>query len=567
MAGERRTTVLFEAPSRVLATLSDLLAACGPLREVAVARELTKLYEEVWRGELSEAVGNVGAKEPRGEYVIVLGPAPEPPAASDEEIDAHVLAALTEGLSTRDAAAARRRATARAAPAGLRRRHPTASSHEVTEIELEPMPRPFYVTTPIYYPNDVPHIGHAYTSVAADTLARWRRMWGDDVVFLTGTDEHGTKIERAAEAQGITPQQMVDRTSERFRALSSLLDLTNTDFIRTTEPRHETAVQEFLQVVYDSGAIELGTYEGLYCVACEAYYTEDELVGGMCPVHGTPVERVTEENYFFKLSAFEQRLIDHYEAHPEAVQPATRRNEVLGFIRQGLTDFSMSRKSVTWGIPLPWDPSQTCYVWFDALFNYCSAIGYGTDPERFNRYWPVDYHLVGKDILRFHAVYWPAMLMAAGLEPPKCVFAHGWLLVGGEKMSKTRANQIAPDELVAQFGVDGFRYHFLRDQHFGPDGDISYEAMVTRYNADLANNFGNLASRVLNMAMNYCGGVVPDTREDGVLVDAAATRVRRSHRRHDDARLLEWLRRGLGPHPRRELVHRRQATVGAQQSG
>jgi methionyl-tRNA synthetase len=384
------------------------------------------------------------------------------------------------------------------------------------------MPRPFYVTTPIYYPNDVPHIGHAYSSVAADTLARWRRMWGDDVVFLTGTDEHGTKIERAAEAQGITPQEMVDRTSERFRALTPLLDLTNTDFIRTTEPRHEKAVQQFLQVVYDAGYIELATYEGLYCVACEAYYTEDELVEGMCPVHGTPVERVTEENYFFKLSAFEQRLIEHYDAHPEAVQPATRRNEVLGFIRQGLTDISMSRKSVSWGIPLPWDPSQTCYVWFDALFNYCSAIGYGTDPERFNRYWPVDYHIIGKDILRFHAVYWPAMLMAAGLEPPTCVFAHGWLLVGGEKMSKTRANQIAPDDLVAQFGVDGFRYHFMRDQHFGPDGDISYEAMVTRYNADLANNFGNLANRVLNMAMSYCGGVVPDTRDNGALVDAAA---------------------------------------------
>ena len=232
--------MLFEAPSRVLATLSDLLAACGPFREVAVARELTKLYEEVWRGELSDAVGNVGAKEPRGEYVIVLGPAPEPPAASDDEIDAHVHAALAEGLSTRDAAARVARDLRVPAPPGLRRRHPPASSHEVTEIELDPMPRPFYVTTPIYYPNDVPHIGHAYTSVAADTLARWRRMWGDDVVFLTGTDEHGTKIERAAEAQGITPQEMVDRTSEQFRALSSLLDLTNTDFIRTTEPRHET---------------------------------------------------------------------------------------------------------------------------------------------------------------------------------------------------------------------------------------------------------------------------------------------------------------------------------------
>jgi methionyl-tRNA synthetase len=384
------------------------------------------------------------------------------------------------------------------------------------------MAKPFYVTTPIYYPNDAPHIGHAYTSVAADTLARWRRLWGDDVAFLTGTDEHGTKIERAAEAQGITPQELVDRTSAQFRALSPLLDLTNTDFIRTTDERHERAVQQFLQVVFDNGDIELGTYEGLYCVACEAYYTEDELVDGRCPIHGTPVEHLTEENYFFKLSRYEQRLLDHYEAHPEAVQPLTRRNEVLGFIKQGLDDFSMSRKSVSWGIPLPWDPEQTCYVWFEALFNYCSAIGYADAPDVFARFWPADYHLIAKDILRFHAVYWPAMLMAADLPLPKCVFSHGYLLVGGEKMSKTKLNQIAPADLVADFGSDGFRYHFLREVHFGADGDISYEAMVARYNADLANNFGNLANRVLNMAVSYCDGVVPDARADGPLVAAAA---------------------------------------------
>ena len=385
-----------------------------------------------------------------------------------------------------------------------------------------PEPTPFYVTTPIYYPNDVPHIGHAYTSIAADTLARWRRLWGDDVMFLTGTDEHGTKIERAAEARGVTPQEMVDGTSAQFRALTDLLDLTNTDFIRTTEARHKVAVQKFLQAIYDNGDIELGTYEGLYCVACEAYYTEDELVDGLCPIHARPVERVTEENYFFKLSRYQQRLLDYYAEHPEAVQPTTRRNEVLGFIRQGLSDFSMSRKSVTWGIPLPWDPGQTCYVWFDALFNYCTAAGYGVDDARFARYWPADYHLIGKDILRFHAVFWPAMLMAAGLPLPKHVFAHGWLLVGGEKMSKTSANQIAPADLVAEFGVDGFRYHFLRDQHFGPDGDISYEAMVARYNSDLANNFGNLANRILNMTASYCDGAVPETRDDGHLVGAAA---------------------------------------------
>jgi methionyl-tRNA synthetase len=385
------------------------------------------------------------------------------------------------------------------------------------------MPHPFYVTTPIYYPTDVPHIGHAYSSVAADALARWRRLWDDDVVYLTGTDEHGLNIQRAAEKQGITPQEFVDRTAPTFQALSPLLDLTNTDFIRTTEERHRRAVQEFLQVVYDNGYIELGTYEGLYCVSCEGYYTEDELVDSNCPIHGRPVEHVTEENYFFQLSRFEDQLLEYYAEHPEAVQPDTRRNEVLGFIKQGLRDFSMSRTSLTWGIPLPWDEKHVTYVWFDALFNYCSAIGYGIDRERFDRYWPAEYHIIGKDILRFHAVYWPAMLLAGGEAPPKCVFAHGWLLAGGEKMSKTRLNAVHPAELVEEFGVDGYRYHFLADQRFGPDGEFSYEAMVARYNADLANNFGNLANRVLNMAVSYCDGVAPDARADGPLVAAAAS--------------------------------------------
>jgi methionyl-tRNA synthetase len=235
-----------------------------------------------------------------------------------------------------------------------------------------------------------------------------------------------------------------------------------------------------------------------------------------------PVEHVSEENYFFRLSRFEDRLLAYYEAHPEAVQPDTRRNEVLGFIKSGLRDFSMSRTSITWGVPLPWDEKHVAYVWADALFNYCTAVGYGTDQARFDRYWPANYHLVGKDILRFHAVYWPAMLMAAGIDLPQHVFAHGWLLVGGEKMSKTRANQIEPAELVADFGADGYRYHFVADQRFGPDGDFSYEAMVARYNSDLANNFGNLASRVLNMATSYVGGTTPDAREDGPLVDASA---------------------------------------------
>ena len=385
------------------------------------------------------------------------------------------------------------------------------------------MTAPFYVTTPIYYVNDVPHIGHAYTTVAGDVLTRWRRLWGDDVFFLTGTDEHGLKVQRAAEARGVAPKGLVDEMASHFRKAWDELDIAYDEFIRTTEPRHYRAVQQFLQILYDNGDIELGTYEGLYCVSCEAYYTEDELIDGSCPIHLRPVEHVVEENYFFKLSRYGDRLLQHYSEHPDAVQPPTRMNEVLGFIRGGLQDFSMSRTSISWGVPLPWDPKHVAYVWADALFNYCTAVGYGDDAEMFARYWPADYHLVGKDILRFHTVYWPAMLMSAGLAPPECVFAHGWLLVGGEKMSKTRLNQIAPSDLIAEFGADGFRYHFMVDQKFGPDGDFSYEAMVQRYNADLANNFGNLANRVLNMAVNYCGGVVPERRADGPLVDAAGS--------------------------------------------
>ena len=411
----------------------------------------------------------------------------------------------------------------------------------------------FYVTTPIYYVNDAPHIGHAYTTVHADVLARWRRLHGDDVLFLTGTDEHGLKIQRAAEERGVSPQEWADLTSSRFRDAWAEIDISYDDYIRTTEDRHRVAVQAFLQQVYDNGFIELATYEGLYCVDCEAYYTDDELVaesdgpertehvedrrGGarapgaegaragvwLCPIHRRPVEHVTEENYFFQLSRFEQPLLEYYDAHPEAIRPAGKRSEVLGFIRQGLRDFSMSRTSISWGIPLPWDPEHVTYVWYDALINYATAAGFGTDPDRFDYRWPAQYHLIAKDILRFHAVYWPAMLMAAGLPLPECVFVHGYLLVGGEKMSKTSLNQIAPADLVPEFGSDGFRYHLVADVRFGSDGDFSYEAMVARYNADLANNFGNLASRVLNMAVSYCGGVVPASRADGPLAHQAAT--------------------------------------------
>lgn len=378
------------------------------------------------------------------------------------------------------------------------------------------MSKPFYITTPIYYVNDAPHMGSAYTTISADVTARWHRLIGDDVMFLTGTDEHGLKLQRAAEEKGMTPQELADFYSERFKELWSELNISNDDFIRTTEDRHKYAVRTLLQKVYDAGYIELGTYEGLYCVACEAYYVEDDLVDGNCPFHGKPLEQVREDNYFFKLSAFQERLIDYYAKNPDAIQPASRRNEVLSFINSGLRDFSISRTSINWGIPLPWEEQHVTYVWFDALTNYITAIGYPDDKKTFNNFWP-GIHFVGKDILRFHAIYWPAMLMAAEIEPPKTVFAHGFLTVGGEKMSKSKANQIIPGDLIPTFGVDGYRYHFIADQRFGGDGDFSYEQMVARYNSDLANNFGNLASRVLNMAIKYCDGMSTDKRKDGPL--------------------------------------------------
>ena len=379
-----------------------------------------------------------------------------------------------------------------------------------------------YLTTPIYYVNDAPHIGHAYTTIITDAVARWNRLLGHDVFFLTGTDEHGLKVQRAAEANGITPKEHADRTVERFLDAWKLLDISYDDFIRTTEPRHYAAVTQILQTVYDNGDIVEGTYEGLYCVACEAYYTEADLNDGDCPIHDRPAELVKEDNYFFALSRYEQRLLDWYDAHPDFVQPVTKRNEALGFIRQGLQDFSISRRSLRWGVPIPWDPDHVTYVWFDALVNYLTAAGYGTGDPEFEARWAVAHHLIGKDILRFHCVYWPAMLLAAGLEPPQQISVHGYLLVGGEKMSKTKLNQIAPADLVADFGVDGTRYHFLRDVPFGSDGDFSYEGMVARYNADLANNLGNLLSRVATVVAKKCGGTGPAPSAGSSLAPAAA---------------------------------------------
>jgi methionyl-tRNA synthetase len=376
----------------------------------------------------------------------------------------------------------------------------------------------YYITTPIYYPNADPHIGHGYTSVAADFLARYHRLRGEEVVLLTGTDEHGLNLQRRAEAAGKDPQTWVDEMAPRWREVWAGLDIAYDDYIRTTEPRHEKAVQRLLTAVHENGRddIYLGTYEGLYCVSCEAYYTEDELVDGMCPIHGTRVEHVKEENYFFRLSAYADRLLEHYERRREAVQPETRRNEVLSLIRGGLQDFSISRTNFRWGIPLPWDPKHVCYVWFDALTNYITAAGYGTDEARFSRIWPANVHLIGKDILRFHAVYWPAMLMAGGIEPPEQVWAHGFLTVGGQKMSKTNATGIHPFELVDHFGVDSYRYFFIREIQFGQDGSFSWESMVDRHNADLANGLGNLASRILAMLGSSFDGVVPEPAAERV---------------------------------------------------
>jgi len=375
----------------------------------------------------------------------------------------------------------------------------------------------FYVTTPIYYPNDVPHIGHAYTTVAADVLARWQRLKGRRVHFLTGVDEHGQKLFRTAEEQGVAPQAFVDGMLPRWTELLELLHVTNSDFIRTTEPRHQQAVRAFMQVLYDRGDLYTATYAGPYCVRCEAYYTVEELIDGeLCPIHRRPVERLEQENWFFRLSKYAPDLLKLYDERPDFVAPAVRMNEVRSFVEGGLEDISASRSAFDWGVPLPWAPGHVFYVWFDALLNYITAIGYGADPGRFAHIWPADVQLVGKDIIRFHAVYWPAMLIAAGVEVPRQVYAHGFLLVGGEKMGKSNATGIRPAELVERFGVDCYRYYFLREISFGHDGTFSWESMEQRYTTDLANDLGNLANRVLTMVGSYRGGVVPEaTGEPG----------------------------------------------------
>ena len=438
--------------------------------------------------------------------------------------------------------------------------------------------RSYYLTTPIYYVNAAPHLGTAYTTIAADALARYQRLNGRDVFFLTGLDEHGQKVEEAAAAQGQAPQEWVDRLAPAFTDLWAQLAISNDRFVRTTDPAHERAVQTLAQQLYDTGDIYPGTYEGWYCVPDETYWAESDLdlpapavdagesagastpgagesagastgssagasttgerksagasttgeresagasttgagtsagAAPLCPDCGRPLRYVKEQNYFFRLSKYQDWLLNYYEQHPDFIEPQTRRNEVVSFVRGGLKDLSISRANLKWGVPLPWDKGHTMYVWFDALINYISAVGYG-DKQRFvefTRRWPANLHFVGKDIIRFHCVIWPAMLHAARLPLPGQVFAHGFLLAKGEKMSKSKGNAAVPADLIERFGVDGYRYYFLRDVSFGADGSISEAAMVQRYNGDLANDWGNLCSRLLNMVNKYCEGLSPD---------------------------------------------------------
>ena len=373
------------------------------------------------------------------------------------------------------------------------------------------MPKKFYITTPIYYVNARPHIGHAYTTIACDTVARRQRMMGFDTFFLTGTDEHGQKIERAAQAAGKTPQQFADEVSAQFRALWQRMGITNDDYIRTTEERHKKRVQELFRRLRDKGYIYKGTYTGQYCVSDELY-VDGAKPGDPCPTCGRITETVHEENYFFKLSEFQDKLLDLY-AQPDFIRPESRRNEVISFVRGGLRDLSVSRSTFSWGIPMPDDPKHVIYVWFDALANYITAIGFGSShegaQEAFKKFWPADLHMIGKEIVRFHCVYWPAMLMAAELPVPKHLFAHGWLLFEESKMSKSRGNIVRTETILDVLGADALRYFLLREIVFGQDGSFSFDALVQRYNADLANGLGNLASRTLTMINRYFKGEIP----------------------------------------------------------
>jgi methionyl-tRNA synthetase len=405
----------------------------------------------------------------------------------------------------------------------------------------DPSGKAFYVTTPIYYVTAAPSIGSAYTTVAGDVLTRWHRQRGESVWYLTGTDEHGQKVMRAAAENDMTPQEWTDHlVATAWRPVLDTIDAANDQFIRTTDPSHMRQVQEFWERVRETGDVYEGRYEGPYCVGCEEFKLPGDIeldASGVevCKIHHTPLETVSETNYFFAMSRYADRLLELYERHPEFVQPESARNEVISFVTQGLQDLSISRSTFAWGIPVPWDESQVFYVWIDALLNYVTAAGIGVDKETFDSRWPADIHLVGKDILRFHAVIWPAMLMAAGVDVPHQVFAHGWLLVGGQKMSKSKATAIAPEVVTEHFGSDAYRYYFTRTITFGSDGSFSWEHMSAVYTSELANGLGNLASRVTAMVAKYFDGVLPAPSAEGDAEHALAEALSRTVTTADSA--------------------------------